>query len=127
MQQAADHIILLKMKSNIFSILCGRCTRKAQQYIAHWHHFLAAGLSECADDERNHRLDFDRLDKDRKGFITLEDLVVLTGPESLKRRYSSLQRQWGDSYEKSWLPHKKKMNLDVKYRQPLKKSMSTRT
>jgi hypothetical protein len=45
----------------------------------------------------------------------------------LKRRYSSLQRQWGDSYEESWLPHKKKMNLDVKYRQPLKKSMSTRT
>jgi hypothetical protein len=32
MQQAADHIILLKMKSKIFSILCG-CTRKAQQYI----------------------------------------------------------------------------------------------
>ena len=89
----------------------------------HWHHFLAAGLSECAVDERNHRLDFDRLDKDRKGFITLEDLVVLTGPESLKRRYSSLQRQWGDSYEKSWLPHKKKMNLDVKYRQPLKRNL----
>ena len=93
----------------------------------HWHHFLAAGLSECAVDERNHRLDFDRLDKDRKGFITLEDLVVLTGPESLKRRYSSLQRQWGDSrkgsriaYNKSWLPHKKKMNLDVKYRHPLR-------
>ena len=88
MQQAADHIILLKMKSKIFSILCG-CTRKAQQYIEHWHHFLAAGLSECADDERNHRLDFDRLDKDRKGFITLEDLVVLTGPEPLKRRIST--------------------------------------
>jgi hypothetical protein len=29
--------------------------------------------------------------------------------------------------QRSWLPHKKKMNLDVKYRQPLKKSMSTRT
>jgi hypothetical protein len=105
MQQAADHIILLKMKSKIFSIPCGCTRRKAQQYIEHWHHFLAAGLSECA----------------------VEDLAVLTGPESLKRRYSSLQRQWGDSYEKSWLPHKKKMNLDVKYRQPLKKSMSTRT
>ena len=91
MQQAADHIMLLKMKSKIFSILCGCTRRKAQQYIEHWHHFL------------------------------------VTGPESLKRRYSSLQRQWGDSYEKSWLPHKKKMNLDVKYRQPLKKSMSTRT
>ena len=25
----------------------------------HWHHFLAAGLSECAVDERNHRLTFD--------------------------------------------------------------------
>ena len=27
--------------------------------IIHWHHFLAAGLSECAVDERNHRLTFD--------------------------------------------------------------------
>ena len=86
MQQAADHIILLKMKSKIFSILCG-CTNKSTTI--HWHHFLAAGLSECAVDERNHRLDFDRLDKDRKGFITLEDLVVLTGPEPLKRRTST--------------------------------------
>lgn len=63
----------------------------------HWHHFLAANLSECPVDERNHRLAFDRLDKDQKGFVTLEDLVQLTGAESLNRRVSSLRQEWVQS------------------------------
>ncbi len=65
----------------------------------HWHHFLAAGLGECAVDERNHRLAFERLDTDKKGFITIDDIVHLTGPESLRRRVSSLQQQWGSEYD----------------------------
>jgi len=63
----------------------------------HWHHFLAAGLSECAVDGRNHRIAFDRIDHDGKGYITFDDVVKLTGPETLKRRIPSLKREWGDS------------------------------
>ena len=63
----------------------------------HWHHFLAAGLSECAVDERNHRLAFDKLDHEKKGYITFEDVVDLAGPETLKRSLPSLKKEWGDS------------------------------
>lgn len=65
----------------------------------HWHHFLAAGLSECPVDERNHRLAFERLDHEQKGYITFDDVVKLIGPESLKRRVPSLEKQWGDSID----------------------------
>lgn len=61
----------------------------------HWHHFLAAGLSECFVDETNHRLAFDKLDHEKKGYITFEDIVDLTGAESLKRRIPSLRQEWG--------------------------------
>ena len=63
----------------------------------HWHHFIAAGLSECAVDERNHKLAFEKLDHDKKGYITFDDIVELTGPESMIRRIPSLKAQWGDS------------------------------
>lgn len=65
----------------------------------HWHHFLAAGLSECAVDDRNHRLAFDRLDKEQKGYITFEDIVGLTGATTLNRRVPSLKKQWGNSHD----------------------------
>eukprot|EP00980_Cylindrotheca_fusiformis_P006450 scaffold1376_cov125-Cylindrotheca_fusiformis.AAC.16 len=44
-----------------------------------WHEFIAAGLSQCNFDERNLKLAFDRLDYDRTGFITLEDMKDLLG------------------------------------------------
>jgi Ca2+-binding EF-hand superfamily protein len=50
-----------------------------------WHEFLAAGLSQAKVDDRNLRLAFDRLDSQRKGFLTLEDLSeVLGGSIELK-------------------------------------------
>lgn len=39
-----------------------------------WHEFIAACLSQCHIDERNIRLAFDRLDHERKGFLSLTDL-----------------------------------------------------
>ncbi len=65
----------------------------------HWHHFLAAGLSELPVDERNHRLAFDKIDKERKGYITFEDLIELLGPDQLKRTTKSIQGQWANSVE----------------------------
>ncbi|KAL7577966.1 hypothetical protein ACA910_007588 [Epithemia clementina (nom. ined.)] len=45
----------------------------------HWHEFLAAGLSQAKIDDRNLRLAFDRMDTQRKGFITLQDLKDVLG------------------------------------------------
>ncbi|KAL7544902.1 hypothetical protein ACHAWF_008268 [Thalassiosira exigua] len=39
-----------------------------------WHEFIAACLSQCSIDDRNIMLAFERLDNDRKGFITLSDM-----------------------------------------------------
>eukprot|EP00588_Corethron_pennatum_P002993 CAMPEP_0194295646 /NCGR_PEP_ID=MMETSP0169-20130528/54014_1 /TAXON_ID=218684 /ORGANISM="Corethron pennatum, Strain L29A3" /LENGTH=975 /DNA_ID=CAMNT_0039044867 /DNA_START=230 /DNA_END=3157 /DNA_ORIENTATION=- len=45
----------------------------------HWHEFIAAGLSQCAVDDRNLRIAFDRLDCDHKGYISLENITDLMG------------------------------------------------
>jgi len=42
-----------------------------------WHEFIAAGLSQCKIDERNLRLAFNRLDIERKGYITFENIMDL--------------------------------------------------
>lgn len=39
-----------------------------------WHEFLATCLSQCHIDDRNIRIAFERLDTERKGFITWQDL-----------------------------------------------------
>ena len=61
-----------------------------------WHEFIAACLSQCHVDDRNIRLAFDRLDTERKGYITLKDLKKATsfyGSDS----QSDLQRMWVNS------------------------------
>ncbi len=65
----------------------------------HWHYFLAAGLSELPVDERNHRLAFDKIDTEGKGYITFEDVIGLLGPEQLKRREDSIKGQWTETTE----------------------------
>ena len=65
----------------------------------HWHYFLAAGLSELPVDERNHRLAFDKIDTEGKGYITFEDVIGLLGPYQLKRREDSIKGQWTESAE----------------------------
>lgn len=64
----------------------------------HWHHFLAAGLSELHVDERNHRLAFDKIDKEGKGYITLQDIMDIC-PDQLKQSRQSIEGQWTDSVE----------------------------
>ncbi|CAJ1944361.1 unnamed protein product [Cylindrotheca closterium] len=44
-----------------------------------FHEFIAASLSQCNFDERNVKLAFDRLDYDRTGFITFQDVKDLFG------------------------------------------------
>ena len=61
-----------------------------------WHEFVAACLSQCDIDDRNIRLAFDRLDTDRKGYVTVQDLKAAIdyygGSDS-----HDLQRMWINS------------------------------
>jgi len=58
-----------------------------------WHEFIAACLSQCHIDDRNIRLAFDRLDNERKGFITLNDLKMAMDFYGSDSRYD-LQSMW---------------------------------
>lgn len=62
-----------------------------------WHEFVAAGLSQCRVDDRNLRLAFDRLDRERKGYIRFADLTNLLGssPETV----DSLKKMWNESMQ----------------------------
>jgi calcium-dependent protein kinase len=61
-----------------------------------WHEFLAAGLSQARVDDRNLRLAFDRMDTDRKGYITFDDLKDLLGRST---ESDALERIWMESLE----------------------------
>lgn len=58
-----------------------------------WHEFIAACLSQCQIDDRNIRLAFDRLDNDRKGFVTLKDFQKALDFYGSDSRYD-LQSIW---------------------------------
>ena len=47
--------------------------RKGETSI-HWHDFIAAGLSQCQVDDRNLRLAFERLDPQKNGYITFDNV-----------------------------------------------------
>ncbi len=64
----------------------------------HWHSFLAAGLSELPVDERNHRLAFDKIDKERKGHITFQDLMEIS-PEKFRLKSQDIESEWTDSVQ----------------------------
>ena len=68
-------------------------TRKNELTIR-WHEFLAAGLAQCHVDDRNLRLAFDRLDTNRRGYISLDDLENLLGNNT---EYGELEKIWRDS------------------------------
>jgi Ca2+-binding EF-hand superfamily protein len=67
--------------------------RKAETTIR-WHEFLAACLSQAKVDDRNLRLAFDRLDTQRKGFITFDDLSDILGNTT---DYEALEKIWEES------------------------------
>lgn len=80
-EEAEDIFIALRVNKNDSTI--------------RWHEFIAAGLSQCNVDDRNLRLAFDRLDVDRKGFISFNDLTDLLdhAPETL----DNLKKMWKES------------------------------
>ena len=47
----------------------------------HYREFLAACLNQCRIDDRNLRLAFDRLDSQRKGYISIDNVLDLMGTE----------------------------------------------
>jgi Ca2+-binding EF-hand superfamily protein len=61
-----------------------------------WHEFLAAGLSQARVDDRNLRLAFDRMDTNRKGYITFEDLRDLLGNSA---ESDLLERVWMETLQ----------------------------
>eukprot|EP00804_Cyclotella_cryptica_P029592 CCRYP_017295-RA/>CCRYP_017295-RA protein AED:0.13 eAED:0.13 QI:410/1/1/1/0.88/0.8/10/301/1054 len=70
--------------------------RKGETSI-HWHDFIAAGLSQCEVDDRNLRLAFERLDLERKGFISFENVMELLGNETFHQNEDAMLRMWGES------------------------------
>jgi calcium-dependent protein kinase len=67
--------------------------RRAEPTIR-WHEFLAANLSQSKLDDRNLRLAFDRLDTQRKGFITFDDLSDILGTTTDRE---ALEKIWEES------------------------------
>ena len=59
-----------------------------------WHEFLATCLSQCHIDDRNIRLAFERLDTERKGFITWQDLQRSMDMYGSADSKHDLQRIW---------------------------------
>jgi len=70
--------------------------RKSETKIR-WHEFIAAGLSQCKVDERNLTLAFDRLDHERKGFITFENVMALLGETDAPENKEELKHMWTES------------------------------
>ena len=60
----------------------------------HWHDFIAAGLSQCAVDDRNLRLAFGRLDQKGNGYISFENVLDLLGADTFGNEDQMLQ-MWG--------------------------------
>ncbi|KAL7570218.1 hypothetical protein ACA910_020645 [Epithemia clementina (nom. ined.)] len=78
-----------EIKSLLESISVGKGSRTIG-----WHEFLSAVLSQAKVDDRNLRLAFDRMDMQRKGYITLQDLRDMLG-NSVDAE--NLERVWLDS------------------------------
>ena len=87
---SGDHSLGVDEIDEIFSGLKLRDTDASIQ----WHEFLATCLSLCEIDDRNIRLAFERLDAERKGYITWQDLqqsMDMYGSEDSK---NDLQQIW---------------------------------
>jgi calcium-dependent protein kinase len=65
----------------------------------HYHEFIAACLSQCDVDERNLRLAFDRIDSERKGFITVDDAMDMMGCDGSEE---SVRKMFNEAHKKCW-------------------------
>lgn len=70
-------------------------TRKNEITIR-WHEFLAAALTLSRVDERSIRLAFDRLDTQRRGYLSFEDLKDLVGVDGTQ---TVLEQEWRESLQ----------------------------
>jgi len=70
--------------------------RKSETKIR-WHEFIAAGLSQCKVDERNLKLAFDRIDNDRKGYITFDNVMDLVGETDASENKEEMKMMWMES------------------------------
>jgi len=76
-----------------------------------WHEFIAAGLSQCDFDDRNLRLAFDRLDYDRKGHITFDDLSEMLSTSD-GRMDSTILKMWHDGLKEIRCKGKDKITFE---------------
>jgi len=88
--QSGEHLLRDEEIEDIFSGLKVRNTDTSIQ----WHEFIAACLSQCRIDDRNIRLAFERLDRDRKGFITWKDLQASMEMYGSTSSNNDLQQLW---------------------------------
>lgn len=88
--QSDEHLLRDEEIEDIFSGLKVRNTDTSIQ----WHEFIAACLSQCRIDDRNIRLAFERLDRDRKGFITWKDLQASMEMYGSSSSNNDLQQLW---------------------------------
>ena len=56
----------------------------------HYHEFLAACLSQCELDDRNLKLAFDRMDGERKGYITAQNVADLLGADATEGQVNDM-------------------------------------
>ena len=56
----------------------------------HYHEFLAACLSQCELDDRNLKLAFDRMDSERKGYITVQNVADLLGADATEGQVNDM-------------------------------------
>jgi len=71
--------------------------RKGETSI-HWHDFIAAGLSQCQVDDRNLRLAFERLDPQKNGYITFDNVMDLMGNETFENE-DDMIKMWMESMQ----------------------------
>jgi calcium-dependent protein kinase len=68
----------------------------------HYHEFIAACLNQCAVDERNLRLAFDRMDNEHKGFITVDNIIDMLGcdatEENVRAMFDEAQQKCVNSH-----------------------------
>ena len=88
--RSSDHSL---NEDEIEKIFSGLKVRKTDTSIQ-WHEFLATCLSQCHVDDRNIRLAFERLDTERKGFITWKDLQRSMDMYGSADSKHDLQRIW---------------------------------
>ncbi|GMH71216.1 hypothetical protein TrST_g10482 [Triparma strigata] len=65
----------------------------------HYHEFIAACLSQCELDDRNLRLAFERMDAERKGYISADNIADLLGADATEGQVEGMFKDARKSIE----------------------------